>query len=72
MTENELHKLSAHPHFIFTLRIQDPDDLECLLQDSRLLEHAVGLSRGKMTRLYRELRGMPHQKACFPFHLTGL
>ncbi|ENY9070396.1 TPA: flagellar transcriptional regulator FlhD [Salmonella enterica subsp. enterica serovar Newport] len=36
MTENELHKLSAHPHFIFTLRIQDPDALECLLQDSRV------------------------------------
>ncbi|EAU6351826.1 TPA: flagellar transcriptional regulator FlhD [Salmonella enterica subsp. enterica serovar Muenchen] len=36
MTENELHKLSAHPHLIFTLRIQDPDALECLLQDSRV------------------------------------
>ncbi|EDS7590104.1 flagellar transcriptional regulator FlhD [Salmonella enterica subsp. diarizonae] len=36
MTENELYKLSAHPHFIFTLRIQDPDVLKCLLQDSRV------------------------------------
>ncbi|ECI2309600.1 flagellar transcriptional regulator FlhD [Salmonella enterica subsp. enterica serovar Infantis] len=36
MTEKELHKLSTHPHFIFTLRIQDPTALECLLQDSRV------------------------------------
>ncbi|EJY9247985.1 flagellar transcriptional regulator FlhC [Salmonella enterica] len=33
----------------------------------QLLEHAVGLSRGKMTRLYRELRGMPPPKGMLPF-----
>ncbi|HBZ9864069.1 TPA: flagellar transcriptional regulator FlhD [Salmonella enterica subsp. houtenae] len=36
MTEKDLHKHSAHPHFIFTLRIQDPAALESLLQDSRV------------------------------------
>lgn len=36
MTEKELQKLSAHPHAVFTLRIQDPAALECLLQDSRV------------------------------------
>ncbi|EEG5674306.1 flagellar transcriptional regulator FlhD [Salmonella enterica] len=36
MTETQLHQLSFHPHFIFTLRIQDPAALECLLQDSRV------------------------------------
>ncbi|ECW0107946.1 TPA: flagellar transcriptional regulator FlhD [Salmonella enterica subsp. enterica serovar Typhimurium] len=36
MTEKELQKLSAHPHFIFTLRIRNPDALECVLQDSRV------------------------------------
>ncbi|EAA7556242.1 hypothetical protein FHE25_22460 [Salmonella enterica] len=36
MTEKELHKLSTHPHFIFTLRIQDSAALECLLADSRV------------------------------------
>ncbi|EIF8919282.1 flagellar transcriptional regulator FlhD [Salmonella enterica] len=36
MTEKELHKLSTHPHFIFTLRIQDSVALECLLADSRV------------------------------------
>ncbi|EJJ8280291.1 transcriptional regulator FlhC, partial [Salmonella enterica] len=28
----------------------------------QLLEHAVRLSRGKMTRLYRDLRGTPPPK----------
>ncbi|EKS6154847.1 flagellar transcriptional regulator FlhD [Salmonella enterica] len=36
MTEKELNKLSMHPHLIFTLRIQDPAVLECLLQESRV------------------------------------
>ncbi|EBF9202177.1 flagellar transcriptional regulator FlhD [Salmonella enterica] len=36
MTEKELQKLSTHPHFIFTLRIQNPVALECLLADSRV------------------------------------
>lgn len=105
MTEKELQKLSTHPHFIFTLRIQNPVALECLLADSRvdhltpmqqccasqeledtqlaielispgarmqLLENSARLSRGKMTRLYRELRGLHRLKVCFPFQLTGL
>lgn len=38
----------------------------------QLLEHAVRLSRGKMTRLYRELRGTHRLKVCFPFQPTGL
>lgn len=33
----------------------------------QLLEHAVRLSRGKMTRLYRELRGTPPPKGMLPF-----
>ncbi|EDR5075381.1 flagellar transcriptional regulator FlhD [Salmonella enterica] len=36
MTENQLHQLSQHPHFIFTLRIKEPAALEGLLQDSRV------------------------------------
>ncbi|EAN5735674.1 hypothetical protein EJD04_23295 [Salmonella enterica] len=36
MTEKELHKLSTHPHFILTLRIQDSAALECLLANSRV------------------------------------
>ncbi|EFS2651631.1 flagellar transcriptional regulator FlhD [Salmonella enterica] len=38
MTEKEIQKLSAHPHLIFTLRIQNPTALECLLADSRVDE----------------------------------
>ncbi|ELW4385359.1 flagellar transcriptional regulator FlhC [Salmonella enterica] len=33
----------------------------------QLLEHTVRLSRGKMTRLYRELRGTPPPKGMLPF-----
>ncbi|EAA2982418.1 hypothetical protein DNY73_12720 [Salmonella enterica subsp. diarizonae] len=36
MTETQLQRLSSHPHFILTLRIRNPDALECLLQDSRI------------------------------------
>lgn len=36
MTETQLHQLSSHPHFIFTLRIRNPVALEGLLQDSRI------------------------------------
>lgn len=36
MTETQLHQLSLHPHFIFTLRIRNPAALEGLLQDSRI------------------------------------
>ncbi|ECV0013886.1 transcriptional regulator FlhC, partial [Salmonella enterica] len=33
----------------------------------QLLEHVVELSRGKMTRLYREIRGVPPPKGMLPF-----
>ncbi|EDS7590105.1 flagellar transcriptional regulator FlhC [Salmonella enterica subsp. diarizonae] len=33
----------------------------------QLLEHTIRLSRGKMTRLYRELRGTPPPKGMLPF-----
>lgn len=33
----------------------------------QLLEHSVRLSRGRMTRLYRELRGTPPPKGMLPF-----
>ncbi|ECC3466251.1 flagellar transcriptional regulator FlhC [Salmonella enterica subsp. enterica] len=33
----------------------------------QLLEHTVRLSRGKMTRLYKELRGTPPPKGMLPF-----
>ncbi|EBM5322375.1 flagellar transcriptional regulator FlhD [Salmonella enterica] len=36
MTEAQLHRLSSHPHFLFTLRIRNPAALECLLLDSRV------------------------------------
>ncbi|EAR0813719.1 flagellar transcriptional regulator FlhC [Salmonella enterica] len=33
----------------------------------QLLEHTVSLSRGKMTRLYKEVRGTPPPKGMLPF-----
>lgn len=33
----------------------------------QLLEHSVRLSRGKMSRLYKEVRGMPPPKGMLPF-----
>ncbi|EEU7747971.1 flagellar transcriptional regulator FlhD [Salmonella enterica] len=45
MTEKDLKKLSAHPHLIFTLRIQNPVALECLLADSRV-DHLTHMHAG--------------------------
>ncbi|EAT4156885.1 flagellar transcriptional regulator FlhD [Salmonella enterica] len=36
LTIAQIHQLAAHPHCLFTLRIQNPESLQRLLQDSRV------------------------------------